>query len=78
MGDDKNYTDMYKSGRLVTFWIDGVSREYPVAYFDAIIAGEDTYTVDEEAMPVEPLPPEVLRVIVKEWFKQLKHQWYVE
>jgi hypothetical protein len=80
MGDamsDGDYADMYKSGRTVTFWIDGVSRDYPLAYIEALVAGETTYIVEDEAMPVEPLPPEILRVIVRDWLKELKRQWYV-
>jgi hypothetical protein len=66
MDDDKNYTDMYESGRSVTFYIGDEMRKYPVTYFESFIAGED----------VDPIPVDALRVIVKEWLKQLKHQWY--
>ena len=34
---------------------------YPVAYFRGLLAGE----------PVEPLPDDVLRVIVREWLEGL-------
>ena len=39
----------------------GVQHVYPLAYFDSIAAGED----------VEPIPPAILRVIVREWLQWL-------
>ena len=62
MTDD--YTAMLttdKTGTHLHINAGGAQHVYPLAYFDAVVAGEN----------VTPIPPDVLRVIVREWLAWL-------
>ena len=50
-----------RTGTCLHINAGGAQHVYPLAYFDAVAAGED----------VEPVPPDVLRVIVREWLEWL-------
>jgi len=62
MTDD--YTATLTTDRTGTYLhinAGGAQHVYPIAYFDSLAAGED----------VEPVPPDVLRVFVREWLEWL-------
>ena len=50
-----------RTGTCLHINAGGAQHVYPIAYFYSLAAGED----------VEPVPPDVLRVIVREWLQWL-------
>lgn len=46
----------------INIQVPGAIHVYPVAYFESLIKGED----------VDPLPPDVLRAIIKDWLERCK------
>jgi hypothetical protein len=61
MSSGNDFADLDEQSQEVTFYFENRTTSYPVAYFQHIIAGES----------VEPLPADVLSVIIRDWLEWL-------